>query len=65
MTNQKAKVHFVGGPHDGEDSEYFSPLPKILALHSKGAGWEDYYRKPNSTEYVYAADIIPPRGKCR
>ena len=51
--SKQVAVHLEGGPRDGDVITYGQPLPKTLVVHSKGAGWNDYQRKPNTTTYVH------------
>lgn len=49
-----------GGPRNGDRVKYGQPLPKNLVVYSKGAGWQDYYRKPNTSTYIHVAETRKP-----
>lgn len=55
--SKQINIYLQGGPRDGDLLRYGQPLPKVLVVHGE-TGWKDYFRKPNSTTYIYQAGDV-------
>lgn len=61
--SRQVAVKLTGGPRDGDVVTYGQPLPPNLVVFAKDAGkWVDYYRKPNSTEYLAGKEFWQEYG---
>lgn len=55
--SKQVSLTLQGGPRDGDRVTYGQPLPKTLVV-STNNGWQEYYRKPQTTTYIYANDLL-------